>query len=230
VSRLRRFEYIAWGLGLALIAVYGAVRVHGAVMKQYELERFAEARQAAAERYPAGGGAIPVASTGDRLPVDFGLWSEGRVRAYQESLGRETDSPLAVLRIPKIRLEVPVLGGTDDFELNRAVGHIQGTARPGESGNVGIAGHRDGFFRGLKDIIRGDLIELETLEETETYIVDEVVIVDPDAVGVLDSTEAPSITLVTCYPFYFIGSAPQRYIVRGIRSPSPIAKATDHGR
>ena len=114
MSRLRRFEYIAWGLGFALIAIYGAVRVHGTVMKQHELERFAEARQAAAESRPANGGAIPVAASGDELAVDFGLWSEGRVRAYRESLERQTESPLAVLRIPKIRLEVPVLDGTDD--------------------------------------------------------------------------------------------------------------------
>jgi sortase A len=214
VSRLRRFEYIAWGLGLALIATYSAVRVHGTVMKKHELERFAEARQA-------------VAASSDPFPVDFGLWSDGRVRAYQESLERESGSPLAVLRIPEIQLEVPVLDGTDDFELNRAVGHIQGTARPGESGNVGIAGHRDGFFRGLKEIARGSRIELETLEGTETYIVDEVVIVDPDAVDVLDPTEASSITLVTCYPFYFIGSAPQRYIVRGVLSPSSVARVDD---
>lgn len=227
MSKLRRFEYIAWGLGLALIAIYGAVRVHGTVMKQHELERFAKARQAAAAGLLADSGAVPVASSGDQLAVDFGLWSESRVRAYRESLERQTESPLAVLRIPKIRLEVPVLDGTDDFKLNRAVGHIQGTARPGESGNVGIAGHRDGFFRGLKDIARGDRIELETLEGTEIYIVDEVVIVDPDAVEVLDPTEAPSITLVTCYPFYFVGSAPQRYIVRGVRSSSSVAKVED---
>jgi sortase A len=230
VSRLGRFERVAWGLGLALIVVYGAVRVHGAIMKEHELERFAEARRAAVESRPASDGAIPVAAPGERPPIDFRLWSEGRVRAYEESLEQETDAPLAVLRIPKIRLEVPVLDGTDDFALNRAVGHIRGTARPGEVGNVGIAGHRDGFFRGLKNITRGDLIKLETLEGTETYIIDEVVIVDPDAVEVLDPTEASSITLVTCYPFYFVGSAPQRYVVRGIRSPSPMARVRGDSR
>jgi sortase A len=216
-------ERLAWGLGLSLIAVYGAVRVHGAIMKQQELEQFAEARQAAAESRPAGG---------DRAasPVDFSLWSEGRVRAYRASLELKADAPLAVLRIPKIRLEVPVLDGTDDFALNRAVGHIRGTARPGEPGNVGIAGHRDGFFRGLKEIASGDRIELETLERTETYIVDEVVIVDPEAVEVLEPTEVPSITLVTCYPFYFVGSAPQRYVVRGVRSSLPVASANDRLR
>jgi len=219
-----RFERAAWGLGIALIAVYGAVRVHGAIMKQHELERFAEAKQATHE---SRRGAVPATSRGDKTPVDFSQWSDSRIRAYRESLKREADPPLAVLRVPKIRLEVPVLAGTDDFALNRAVGHIEGTARPGEDGNVGIAGHRDGFFRGLKDIARGDRIELETLDGTEIFVVDEVVIVDPDAVDVLSPTNAPSITLVTCYPFYFVGSAPQRYVVKGIRTLVPVATVSD---
>jgi sortase A len=118
-----------------------------------------------------------------------------------------------LLRIPKIGLEVPVLEGTDDLSLNRAVGHIVGTPRPGESGNVGIAGHRDGFFRGLKDVAPGDTIEIVTSDNVNKYVIDEITIVDPSNVSVLAPRPQPSLTLVTCYPFYFIGSAPQRYIV-----------------
>jgi len=86
---------------------------------------------------------------------DFSLWSATRIKDYKESLTAQIAPAIALLRIPKIQLEVPVLEGTDDLSLNRAVGLIAGTARPGEDGNIGIAGHRDGFFRGLKDIQEG---------------------------------------------------------------------------
>ena len=101
-------------------------------------------------------------------------------------------------------LEVAVLLGTDDFTLNRAVGHIEDTALPGTDGNSGIAGHRDGFFRGLKDIAPGDAIELETLRGKEVYRVERTWVVDPEDVSVLDATPRRSLTLVTCYPFYHI--------------------------
>ena len=106
-----------------------------------------------------------------------------------------------------------MLEGTDDVTLNRGVGRIAGTSRVGESGNLGIAGHRDGFFRGLKDIAVGDKIELATANGTDTYVVDKIQIVNPNDVTVLRPTLESSLTLVTCYPFYFIGGAPQRYIV-----------------
>jgi len=146
--------------------------------------------------------------------VDTSLWSEGRIEAYRATLDERTHVPLAVLRIPGIDLEVAVLDGTDEFSLNRAVGRIAGTAHPGEAGNIGIAGHRDGYFRGLKDVSVGDVIELQTLTDTETYEITEITITIPSDVGVLDPTSEPSITLVTCYPFYFVGSAPKRYVVR----------------
>ena len=105
--------------------------------------------------------------------------------------------------------------GTDDLALNRGVGWIAGTARPGEAGNgnIGIAGHRDGFFRGFKDILLGDEVELSTLEGVSFYAVDSIEIVSPDNVTVLRPRGVPSLTLVTCYPFYFVGDAPQRFIV-----------------
>ena len=110
-----------------------------------------------------------------------------------------------------------MLSGTDDYTLDRAVGHIEDTAQPGADGNSGIAGHRDGFFRGLKDIIPGDVIELDTLQGKDVYRVERTWIVNPEDVSVLDPTSAPALTLVTCYPFYFVGSAPKRFIVRAVR-------------
>lgn len=146
---------------------------------------------------------------------DQALWSPQRQASYRDSLSASLDAPAGVLSIPAIALTVPIFVGTSDLILNRGVGLIEGTANPGEDGNVGIAGHRDGFFRGLKDLKIGDAIELQTVDRTLRYRVSDFRIVEPTDVDVLDPTDEPSVTLVTCYPFYYVGSAPQRYIVRG---------------
>ena len=130
--------------------------------------------------------------------------------------------PVAMLRIPKIHLEVPVLPGTDDRTLDHGVGLIEDTAEPGMVGNSGIAGHRDGFFRGLKDVVQGDTIRLDTLHGSFVYRVERTWIVKPEDVSVLEPTPVPAITLVTCYPFYFQGSAPMRFIVRAVRDESSL--------
>ena len=153
--------------------------------------------------------------------VDYTLWSEKRIRAYEATLAGYLEKPLGVLRVEKIGLEVPIFEGTDDVTLNRGVGRIIGTAHPGQAGNMGIAGHRDGFFRGLKDVNVGDTIHLETATGTQTFVIDGIKIVAPNDVSVLRSGETPSLTLVTCYPFYFIGSAPQRYIVHASLTSDP---------
>jgi len=118
-----------------------------------------------------------------------------------------------VLKIPSIELEVPLLEGTDDLTLNRGVGHIEGTTAPGENGNVGIAGHRDGFFRGLKDLHLGNAMDLFTENGNSRYAVDEILIVPPENVSVLARRSTPALTLVTYYHFYFVGSTPSRYVV-----------------
>jgi sortase A len=125
-----------------------------------------------------------------------------------------------VLRIPRLGIEVALLDGTDEWTLNRAVGVIEETARPGSAGNIGLAGHRDGFFRALKDIQADDVLEIETISRIDRYRVERFWIVGPDDVSVLDPTPSPAVTLVTCYPFYFVGSAPQRFIVRAVRTDS----------
>jgi sortase A len=145
--------------------------------------------------------------------VDVQLWSPKRLAAYEDSLTRKTDVPLAILRIPKINLKVPVFNDTDDFTLNRGVGRIRGTAQIGQIGNLGVAGHRDGFFRGLKDIGPGDILELNLLGKTEQYVVSRIQIVKPEDTSVLQPTSIQTLTLVTCFPFYYVGSAPDRYIV-----------------
>ena len=118
------------------------------------------------------------------------------------------------LEIPRLGVSTVVRAGSDARTLQLAVGHIPGTALPGEPGNVGLAGHRDTFFRRLADIEVGDQIRLVTPAGTFVYRVERTNVVEPDDVWVLDPTGHPALTLVTCYPFTYIGSAPQRFIVR----------------
>ena len=146
---------------------------------------------------------------------DQSAWSAQRQADYRESLTESFDAPPGVLEISSLKLTVPIFVGTSDLVLNRGVGWIQGTAMPGEDGNIGLAGHRDGYFRVLKDIKLGDAIEVQSAGRTMRYRVTSLKIVKPSDVSVLDPTDEPSVTLVTCYPFYYVGNAPQRYIVRG---------------
>ena len=148
------------------------------------------------------------------------LWSAIRVRTYKAALKRETPATLAILRIPRLELEVPVYDGTSDAVLDLAAGRIEETALPGTPGNVGIAAHRDGFFRVLKDIKEGDALVLDTPVATEQYRVEWIKITTPDDVSVIDPTPGPAVTLVGCYPFYHVGAAPQRFIVRAVPAGS----------
>lgn len=126
-----------------------------------------------------------------------------------------TDRAVAALRIPRLGLEVPVRNGTSRGALGRGAGLIEGSAAPGSDGNVALAGHRDSFFRGLRDVAVGDLLELQAIGGVRRYHVTHVFIVGPAEVGVLDPLDSPAITLVTCFPFDYLGPAPQRFIVRG---------------
>ncbi len=218
-TRARRGRALAsWaliGVGGVLVAVYLAGWLHAAVGSRlaawsFDAERRAPPRDAS--QSPQRPSPLPADET-----VDFRLWDDVRIRGYKESLQHAFGTPLAVLRIPKIDVKVPVLEGTSDLALNRGVGWIEGTPRPGEAGNVGIAGHRDGFFRGLKDIAIGDRLVLDLPGETVTYVIDETRVVAPEDVFVLAPRPSPSLTLVTCYPFYYVGFAPQRFIVHAKR-------------
>jgi sortase A len=192
--------------GLALLAFFGAAHLERLISSRAALKAFESLDTAVAS--PAG-----VAAHESAPVLDFSLWDEARVRAYRQGPSAHVGAPLAVLEISKIHLVAPVLNGTDDLTLNHGVGRVEGTARPGERGNIGIAGHRDSFFRGLKEVRAGDAIELRTYTGSDTYIIDQTQIVMPWDVEVLRPRSVPSVTLVTCYPFYFIGSAPKRFVV-----------------
>lgn len=121
------------------------------------------------------------------------------------------------MEIPRLGLSAIVMEGTSTSTLRHALGHIAGTALPGQTGNVGISGHRDTFFRPLRNIERNDVITLSTTRGEYRYRVLSTRIVDPSDTDVLDPDEKETLTLVTCYPFYFVGPAPKRYIVRAER-------------
>lgn len=202
--RLRKLERLALAAGLTLIAIWAAA----------QMDRFAISRATIAQFHAHNTTDRPD-SIGPAVgsQVDFRLWSTNRIAAYKQSLMQKAGMPLGILHIAKIHLDAPVFDGTDDLTLNRGLGRISGTARIGEVGNVGIAGHRDGFFRGLKDIQPGDLVELELPGRTDQYAVTKIQVVKPENVEVLNQTATATLTLVTCFPFYFVGSAPERYIV-----------------
>jgi sortase A len=121
------------------------------------------------------------------------------------------------LEIPRLELSAVVIEGDDSKTLRRAVGHMPGTPLPGQTGNAAITGHRDTFFRPLRKIRVNDFIVLTTLQGEYHYRVISTRVVSPDNVAVLNASDGEILALVTCYPFYFVGSAPNRFIVRAER-------------
>lgn len=210
----RRLQWALLFAGIALVVGVGAAHIDGYLSSRAALKAITHFDG------PPGPVESEQASTDAEAahePVfeepDFSNWSEGRVRVYRSATAKQAGAPLGVLGIPALGVEVPLLEGTDALTLNRGAGRIQGTARPGEDGNMGIAGHRDSFFRRLKDIKAGDVIQLKRRGGLDSYTVERIEIVSPRDVGVLSEQGTPALTLVTCYPFYFIGSAPQRFVV-----------------
>lgn len=217
----RALEKACWALGIILIGSYFGARAYGDFERRQAIAAFTQAR-------PRLNAAAAIVSGSDRTGLEFlaadlapdqTLWSDSRVRAYAIRATESAESvtlPAALLRIPSVHLEVPVY--TDDTErnLNRGAGLVAGTALPGSDGNIAIAAHRDGYFRALKDVVAGDVVELESASQVRRYSVVDLAIVEPTDLWPLYETEQPAVTLVTCYPFYFVGSAPQRYIVRAV--------------
>jgi len=189
---------VCFGLGALCAGVFVLAQADRTVASTSAVDAFEQEQQAALARVP-----------------DQATWSAQRQADYRAALAEAFSAPPGVLEIPSLKLTVPIFAGTSELELNRGVGWIEGSALPGENGNVGLAGHRDGFFRGLKDLKLGDAIEVRSIGRTQRYRVTALQIVEPTDVSVLDATDEPSVTLVTCYPFYFVGNAPKRYIVKG---------------
>lgn len=189
-SLLRWSEAVAWVGGTLLCSLFALAQADKAIGSSNALEAFAASL----------------------TPPDQSLWAEGRIRDYQAAM-QAPGQAFAVLTVPSLKLQVPVFETDDEISLNRGAGLVAGMGNPDQGGNAGIAGHRDGFFRVLKDIKVGDLIEVQTRKKLHRYRVSSIEIVDKTDKRVLADTDLPSITLVTCYPFYYLGNAPQRFIV-----------------
>ncbi len=192
--RIRSSSFMRWTRNVLFLA--GALAICFVALTMWRAKRYQQqanitldAQMPAAQQKPAQSTAMPPA--------------EG------DAVGR--------IEIPRLRMKIAILEGTAVKTLQLGVGHIQGTPLPGEAGNVGLAGHRDTYFRGLKDIRVNDRIQVQTAAELSTYVVDSIRIVSPSDVGVLAPSAKSSVTLVTCYPFYFIGAAPKRFIVHAQR-------------
>jgi LPXTG-site transpeptidase (sortase) family protein len=219
VDRRRSIEVCLWVAGLSLLAAYGAVRAWSGYASHQGIVAMREARaiHAAESREPLDlnmrAALVTQAAQPRAIAPDMTTWSNARRAAYRES-AIDPFAPRAVLRIPSLSLEVPIYEGTSAAVLNRGAGLIEGTALPGADGNIGIAAHRDGFFRPLQRIGAGADLFIDTVQGTRRYRVTDVRVVEPRNVAVLAETVRPTVTLVTCYPFYFVGAAPQRFIVR----------------
>ncbi len=192
-----------------------------------------------ARTFPAAGleaslwvvGALALGS-GARALLQAHLYQSAQRAALQRSLSLPATAPrasprldpavLGTLDIPRIGLDAVVREGASAQTLRVAVGHIPGTAWPGQPGNICLAGHRDSFFRRLRSLRSGDVLRLSTRSGTFVYRVEKRQIVAPGDVAVLAPTAAPMLTLVTCYPFSFIGPAPRRFVVtaRQVTVPS----------
>jgi sortase A len=208
--KLGWLEALLFISGVALLGVFFQARASSEQQREEGVQAFLKAGAGQPQAQQVADGDEKIVQL--RAP-NQALWNAKRIKDYEDSLKLVKELPLAILTIEKFNIQVPVYNGTEEVNLNRGVGRIKGTARIDGKGNLGIAGHRDGFFRPLKDIVVGDSMELLTTTGVVIYNVTSIVIVDPDDVSVLAPTEKNTITLVTCYPFYYVGHAPKRYIV-----------------
>ena len=203
-------RYFFLALAVVCLGTYGYAYLERVLYQTYESREF--------DRAP--GRSVPafVVSDGKIVPVSH----VGRSSRQSVSSSRLQPLPALIgrLSVPRLHLSAMVREGIDQDTLQLAIGHIPATALPGQAGNVGVAGHRDTFFRGLKDLRTEDEIQFSTLSGDFKYVVESLIVVPPDNVGVLAPSSENVLTLVTCYPFSYIGTAPKRFVVRA-RQVSP---------
>jgi sortase A len=218
ISLRRWAESILFLIAALCLGIWAWSYLDSHLYQSYESWRFERALAAHPAAVPAPLAPAPVrGSSAVELPADEGASAASRTvpaAAAPPPAEPEEGATLGRLEAPRLGLSVIVAQGVTSGTLRRSAGHIPGTALPGQQGNVGIAGHRDTFFRPLKEIQKDDTLTLTTLKGTYQYVVDSTEIVSPEDVQVLDPTGRPTLTLVTCYPFYYVGSAPNRFIVQ----------------
>jgi len=210
-------------IGLVMLAMYGFVRLHAQFFQVYDSWSFDQSMKTHSNTRN---------SNGTEAEPNDEESAISRIDKFKKDLARPNSNIVGRLLIPSLGLNVMVLEGTDGWTLNRSLGHIENTALPGKPGNVGISGHRDSFFRNLGSIRQGDEIALVTTESTYTYEVESTAVVMPRDTWVLAAGATPSLTLVTCYPFHYIGKAPERFIVKARmrHSPPPNTGLQDNAR
>ncbi|MBZ5698392.1 MAG: class D sortase [Acidobacteriia bacterium] len=212
---LRWSRNVFFVIGILALGYCGYAVLDAKIYQGYQTQRFQRAAKEAKSSSHMGANVIPPAT----VPSPVQVTSPG---AASFGITGRAGSPLGQIEIPKIGLAVMILEGTDNRTLRRAVGHIPETALPGEPGNIAIAGHRDTFFRHLRDLEKNDEITLTTLDNTYRYLVDFSEVVGPNDTEVLNASDIAILTLVTCYPPSYIGPAPKRLIVRAHMIPEPV--------
>jgi sortase A len=232
---LPRLELSLWFVGISLIGGalgatwdrhhYQARQQRAFTVASDQVMRVADSGPYVPQTTDTYGPSIPIVDSQDIPPQDVSPPAEKVPPAPAEktvSVEKKDARPvdpnvLGRIEIPRIGMKAIVRDGADEGTLARAVGLVPGTARPGEEGNVVLAGHRDSFFRPLRKIRMNDRIRLVTADETYEYQVASLRVVEPNEVSVLDSRGVEELTLITCYPFRFIGTAPERFIVTATR-------------
>lgn len=215
--------------GIGCTSVYVNDRMQAGADRERGVDRFEQARAATAEdgatTYAPSEQDLTVGWRAAARTADTSEWAPGRIEAWQAAQRDFTDEPVALLDIPALDLRIPVYEGADDPQLDLGVGRIPGTTRIGQAGNIGLSSHRDGYFRKLRHIEIGDRILLQALDgQTHVYEVHERAVIDPEDVHVLYPQGDDRVTLVTCYPFWFVGPAPQRFIVAARRVATPLSE------
>jgi sortase A len=197
-SLLRFAQRLFLWLGVAVLVYAGGTAAYAGIYQRYQSWKFERARVSAIVQTLEQEAAVP--KVGKSAIVE-----QAAVLGEGDVVGK--------LEVPRIGIAVVVLQGIGNHTLNVGAGHVPGTPLPGADGNVAIAAHRDTFFRKLEGIVVGDSIQFATVRRTYDYVVDSTEIVDPQDTRVMESRARPELTLITCYPFYFVGAAPKRFVV-----------------
>ena len=218
---LRSVEVVSYLFGLVFIVFFVSQLAQGEVQRRQDIAEFEQV--VSASGYAPGSissstststSTVAIDLSTETLPApDTNLWAPGRIADYEASMQMEIPQILGLLEVPSVGLKVPIYPSDSELNMDRGAGIIDGMAYPHEPGNIGIAGHRDGYFRVLKDVRVGDKLLLQTLSGPKQFTVDTRQIIEIDNLSVLQDTQNQTVTLVTCYPFYFVGHAPQRFIV-----------------
>ena len=225
-SRMRWVEYLFLFVGLIALDYYVWVNASAALSQAYESWSFSQELrgQPATVRgfiqdEIALLGRAPSESAAEKRPP-AGI-APGQRNIPTPILPPAPLSVIGRIEIPRLHLNVMVREGVTSTALRSAVGHVPSTSLPGQVGNVALAGHRDTFFRPLQDIRKDDRITVQTLNGSYEYVVDSLRVVSPKDVWVLHASNQNALTLVTCYPFHYVGAAPQRFIVHAMQIAAP---------